>query len=136
MFCRHYKLRVCGPCVVKSKSWRLTFSKTSSSPCAWRLTFRELGDSAECKIYARAGKIDLIPPSSTKIIRHTQKRPDSGHPLPVQSTATVQSLDALIPSRATQASRAGHFRKNRQHTQLHSLLHIKVLWLVTRIKQA
>jgi len=63
-------------------------------------------------------------------------RPDSGHHLPVQSTSTVQTLDALIPSRATQASRAGHFSKSMRKTQLHSLLHMNVLWLVTRIKNA
>ena len=35
------------------------FSKNMREPQAKRLTFRELGDSAECKIYASAGKIDL-----------------------------------------------------------------------------
>ena len=69
-------------------------------------------------------------------------RPDSGHHLPVQSTSTVQTLDALIParalvpSRAAEASRAEHFMRNTQNTQLHSLLHINLLWLATSIKQA
>ena len=73
---------------------------------------------------------------------HT-KRPDSGHPLPVQSTATVQTLDALIPakvqqaSRAAQASSAGHlYQKSEKKTQLHSLLHINFLWLPTSKKHA
>ncbi len=54
----------------------------------------------------------------------------------VQSTATVQTLDALIPAIALQASSAGRFAKTSENKQLHSLLHINVLWLVTRIKQA
>ena len=72
----------------------------------------------------------------TKLIQRRPKRPESRHPLPVQTIPTVQTLDALIPARATQASRAGHFIKSMRKTQLHSLLHIKVLRLVIRIKQA
>jgi len=55
---------------------------------------------------------------------------------------SVQTLDGLIPARvqqeskAHQASRAGRFAKTSENRQLHSLLHIKVLWLATRIKQA
>ena len=72
----------------------------------------------------------------TKLIQRRPKRPESRHPLPVQTIPTVQTLDALIPTRATQASRAGHFSKSMRKTQLHSLLHINVLWLATRINQA
>ena len=64
------------------------------------------------------------------------KRPDSGHSLPVQSTLTVQTLDGLIPARALQASRAGRFAKTSENRQLHSLLHINLLWLAARIIQA
>jgi len=54
---------------------------------------------------------------------------------------SVQTLDGLIPARvqqeskAHQASRAGRFDKTTENRQLHSLLHINVLWLLTRIKQ-
>ena len=64
------------------------------------------------------------------------KCPDSGHPLPVQSTPSVQTLDGLIPARVQQASRAGRFANTAENNQLHSLMHINVLWLVTHIKQA
>ena len=81
-------------------------------------------------------KFTYDPSNRIKLIQHTSKRPDSGHPLPVQSTATVQTLDGLIPARALQASRAGRFAKTSENRQLHSLLHMNVLWLATRIKQA
>jgi len=61
------------------------------------------------------------------------KRPDSGHPLPVQSNLSVQTLDGLIPARVQQASRAGCFADTKENMKLHSLLHINVLWLVDRI---
>jgi len=37
-----------------------------------------------------------LPSIHTKLIHHPLKRSDSGQPLHVQSTATVQSLDALV----------------------------------------
>ena len=49
---------------------------------------------------------------------------------------SVQTLDALIPARVQQVSRAGRFADTIENMQLHSLLHIKVLWLATPIKQA
>jgi hypothetical protein len=54
-------------------------------------------------------------------------RPDSGRSDIGQSARTVQN---------NKASRAGRFVKSTENRQLHSLLHIKVLWLASRIKQA
>ena len=44
---------------LKFKTFCSKFTQNQFEPRAKRLTFRELGDSAECKIYASAGKIDL-----------------------------------------------------------------------------
>ena len=52
------------------------------------------------------------------------------------ASQSVQTLDGLIPARVQEASRAGRFAKTTENRQLHSLLHIKVFWLVTLIKQA
>jgi len=41
----------------------------------------------------------------TKLIQRRPKRPESRHPLPVQTIPTVQTLDALIPARAPVPSR-------------------------------
>ena len=64
-------------------------------------------------------------------------RPDSGRPLPVQSNLSVQNTGQSAASvQSSKASRAGRFAKTAENRQLHSLLHIKVLWLATCIKQA
>ena len=96
------------------------FFKIKFEPRAKRLTFHVHSDSAECKINEIAWKTDLLNACRFKPNQQTPKRPDSGHPLPVQSIATVQTLDALIPSRATQAYSNGRFVKRSGKIQLHS----------------
>ena len=55
------------------------------------------------------------------------ERPDSGRSDTGQSARIVQ---------CNKASRAGRFANTAENNQLHSLMHINVLWLVTHIKQA
>ena len=55
------------------------------------------------------------------------KRPDSGHPLPVQSNSSVKNLDALIPARVQQVSRA----TKRPALDALLLWTVRVLWPVS-----
>ena len=80
---------------VRAPSVHLNFFENKFKPQAKRLTFRELGDSAKCKIYASAGKIDLSFRYHNNVIQHTPCCPDSGRSDTGQSSRTGQSNSSV-----------------------------------------